>query len=561
MPASVAPFPVFRALDSVGSPLAGGKLYSYQAGTSTPLETYTDSTEAAANTNPVILNASGEANVWLKPQGYKLVLTDADDVVQWTVDNVLVGGTATAGGDTVNVVTYGAVGDGVTNDYSAFAAAAAAAGNWGSVIVPKPVTSYKLNSNVTTNTFWLFMGGATTSGVGLLSGVSIKQVSGGSVSVGSNDVNVSSSGTGFGTSAPFEKIDVRTGNIAFSDATLVSARGIKWLNNVGAAYGSILMDLNTSKMAVTAHAVRFFKASTVVMIDATSTVTGNVRGDYVTAMTAFKIYDGTVDTPTNEKGVIEGDSIRIGYQTSSVAGWSSNNLMYVNSPGELQLMAVNTTGTLFSIIDMYNDGTSTYGDTIFNFRSKSGSLERNVFQALYSGRFVVGTASPLYNEQCGAIRVYGQSNVGGANGNNGLLTLHHTSNSGTVDYVGFRYGNPGSIVGSITYNGSVTAYNTTSDYRVKQNYIKFSDAISVISSIPVYIGEYKTTPGEVSAYCLAHEVQEVVPWAVHGKKDAVNEEGEPELQQLDYSKLVPILLSAVQELTSRLLKLEGQLNG
>jgi len=50
-----------------GVPLVGGKVYTYEAGTSTPLATYQDSTGVTANTNPIILDSRGEANIWLSP--------------------------------------------------------------------------------------------------------------------------------------------------------------------------------------------------------------------------------------------------------------------------------------------------------------------------------------------------------------------------------------------------------------------------------------------------------------------------------------------------------------
>ena len=79
--------PVWRAFDSDGNPLAGGKLYSYEPGGAvTPKSTYTDSGGLTANANPVILDANGEAAVWLKGN-YYLALDDASDVSQWTVDN------------------------------------------------------------------------------------------------------------------------------------------------------------------------------------------------------------------------------------------------------------------------------------------------------------------------------------------------------------------------------------------------------------------------------------------------------------------------------------------
>lgn len=78
-----------RFFDSNGDPLAGGKLYSYEAGTTTPLATYTDQSGSTANTNPIILDASGEADVWVDAAvAYKFVLHDSSDVEQWTTDNV-----------------------------------------------------------------------------------------------------------------------------------------------------------------------------------------------------------------------------------------------------------------------------------------------------------------------------------------------------------------------------------------------------------------------------------------------------------------------------------------
>jgi hypothetical protein len=74
--------------DINGEPLVGGKVYTYQAGTTTPLVTYTDNTGASANPNPIILNARGEASIWLGASIYKFKLTDANDVEIWTADYI-----------------------------------------------------------------------------------------------------------------------------------------------------------------------------------------------------------------------------------------------------------------------------------------------------------------------------------------------------------------------------------------------------------------------------------------------------------------------------------------
>lgn len=84
----LAPPPIFQFFDDNGVPLAGGKLYSYGAGGTTPLATYTDAGGGTPNTNPIILDANGECVVWMGAAAYKFVLKDSSDVVQWTRDNV-----------------------------------------------------------------------------------------------------------------------------------------------------------------------------------------------------------------------------------------------------------------------------------------------------------------------------------------------------------------------------------------------------------------------------------------------------------------------------------------
>jgi hypothetical protein len=71
-----------------GLPLIGGLLYTYQAGTSTPQATYTDYTLGTPNTNPIVLNARGEASVWLGSNTYKFVLQDSFGNPIWTADGV-----------------------------------------------------------------------------------------------------------------------------------------------------------------------------------------------------------------------------------------------------------------------------------------------------------------------------------------------------------------------------------------------------------------------------------------------------------------------------------------
>jgi hypothetical protein len=87
--AFLAPNAQFRSWNNNGAPLVGGKLFTFAAGTTTPVATFTDSTGSTPNTNPIILNSRGEAQVWLTPNvGYKFVLQDSAGNPVWTVDQI-----------------------------------------------------------------------------------------------------------------------------------------------------------------------------------------------------------------------------------------------------------------------------------------------------------------------------------------------------------------------------------------------------------------------------------------------------------------------------------------
>lgn len=85
--ATVLPQPIARFFTAAGAPLAGGLVYTYAAGTTTPMASYMDSTGLIQNSNPVILDSTGSASIWISG-AYKIVLKDSTGVVQWTADNI-----------------------------------------------------------------------------------------------------------------------------------------------------------------------------------------------------------------------------------------------------------------------------------------------------------------------------------------------------------------------------------------------------------------------------------------------------------------------------------------
>jgi hypothetical protein len=115
----------------------------------------------------------------------------------------------------------------------------------------------------------------------------------------------------------------------------------------------------------------------------------------------------------------------------------------------------------------------------------------------------------------------------------------------------------GSSVGSITTTVSATAYNTSSDYRLKQAVQPLSGGLARVSALKPSAYKWKVDGSNGEGF-LAHELAEVVPLAVTGNKDAVDADGKPTYQGVDLSKLVPILVAAIQELTARVQTLEAR---
>ena len=122
--------------------------------------------------------------------------------------------------------------------------------------------------------------------------------------------------------------------------------------------------------------------------------------------------------------------------------------------------------------------------------------------------------------------------------------------------ISFRYGT--TFVGSININSTSTSYNTSSDYRLKENLTPITDGIQRVKLLQPkrfnFIGEDIIVDGFV-----AHETQEVVPEAVTGEKDAVDNEGNPEYQGIDQAKLVPLLTAALQEAIAKIENLEARI--
>ncbi len=151
--------------------------------------------------------------------------------------------------------------------------------------------------------------------------------------------------------------------------------------------------------------------------------------------------------------------------------------------------------------------------------------------------------------------------------NNGMVILNANTGSNWAnnwhEFVLFQ--KQGSVLGNIVAgnNGTTIAYNTTSDYRLKTDFKSFN-GIDLVSKIKIYDYAWKVDNSRMYGV-KAHELQTILPYLVFGEKDAVDKLGKIIPQTVDYSKLTPILVKAIQEQEikmkdqdSRLLKMQKE---
>jgi len=137
---------------------------------------------------------------------------------------------------------------------------------------------------------------------------------------------------------------------------------------------------------------------------------------------------------------------------------------------------------------------------------------------------------------------------------NGTNFYNRTS---TGDFYRFRY--QGSQVGSISIGTTATGFNTSSDYRLKENITEITDGINRVKQLNPSRFNFISDPDIIVDGFLAHEVQGIVPEAVSGEKDAVDSDGKPEYQGVDYGRITPLLTAALKEAIAKIEMLETRI--
>jgi hypothetical protein len=141
----------------------------------------------------------------------------------------------------------------------------------------------------------------------------------------------------------------------------------------------------------------------------------------------------------------------------------------------------------------------------------------------------------------------------------GLLTCATANNNTNGRYVEFQ-ASSGGVIGSITQSSaSAVAYNTSSDYRLKENVAPINDGITRLQQLKPSRFNFIIESGHTVDGFIAHEAQAVVPECVTGEKDAEDDDGKPIYQGIDQSKMVPLAVAAIQECVKRIESLEAEL--
>ena len=189
-------------------------------------------------------------------------------------------------------------------------------------------------------------------------------------------------------------------------------------------------------------------------------------------------------------------------------------------------------------------------DTAIVFQSGAGRFFAGGSERMRidsSGNLLVGTTTTNPHSS----GTYGtQLSVGGAligvNNSHAIIAARWNGNGEVI-----RLQRDNTDVGSIDVTTTATSYNTSSDYRLKENIAPMQGALGVVQQLKPVTYNWKVD-GSAGQGFIAHELAEVVPDCVTGEKDAVDEEGKPVYQGVDTSFLVATLTAAIQELKAEL---------
>jgi len=271
-------------------------------------------------------------------------------------------------------------------------------------------------------------------------------------------------------------------------------------------------------------------------------------------------YTGTLTGSTGEINIGSGqifkdESGNVGIGTNSPRNVTGFTGLILDSPTNGGFLDINRNGD--RRLTLFSDATRAVVSSApnINIGFDIGSAERMRIDS--AGNVLVGQSATTIPGAGNTTTGVGIRNLGDAFFSR--ESTHAVSVNTNVNGQVIRMQRSGAAVGSISVTTTATAYNTSSDYRLKENVTSIEDAIDRVKQIPVHRFNFKADPNTTVDGFLAHEVQEFVPEAVTGEKDAVDDEGNPEYQGIDQSKIVPLLTAALQEAIAEIGSLKARI--
>jgi hypothetical protein len=243
-----------------------------------------------------------------------------------------------------------------------------------------------------------------------------------------------------------------------------------------------------------------------------------------------------------------GNRLHVSSAASEIARFNSSTDGYIritqSGSAETILGGVSTTGFV---------GTLSNSDFVF----RTNNSERARFNT--SGNLGINNTSPAFKLDVIGTDVC-RVKAGSSNATDNPLVVWNNATTGDNRFIFFQTEGTATNRGSITYNraGGLVAYNTSSDYRLKENIVDLPNPLAIVAQLKPRQFDWKETKITTTGF-IAHELSEVCPHAVTGEKDAVDAEGNPQYQGIDTSFLVATLTAAIQEQQALITKLTDRI--
>ena len=366
-------------------------------------------------------------------------------------------------------------------------------------------------------------------------------------------------------------ITARNGIVVGSGITL-SKDGDVFFTGIATGNGSGLTALNASNISSGTVPTARLGSGTA---SSSTFLAGDSTFKTVTGTTINNNADNRLITGSGTANTLEGESnFTFDGATTTITNSSGLNKFILKGDvsggalgASLQLRNTNSANNGLTDIQFLDPGSNTYAK-IQGTNLTDGS--NNGFLTFFTSSATAGLTEKLRLTDEGTFTNSQSANAPTSGGAWGFTQDQlYLSSSGTGANYALRFYNDNGLVGSALVNGSGTTYNTSSDYRLKENVVTISDGITRLKQLKPYRFNFKADASTTLDGFFAHEAQSVVPEAVSGTKDQVANAddvadglasaiGDPVHQGIDQSKLVPLLTAALQEAVTKIEALEAR---